>query len=91
MKLKPLGRKLAVSQTVALVSLVGLPIAFALGWSVVFCTCLVALVVSASRAISISIDANYTKYGLFGFRGPDQLVEYEPTDTDYETEKHWQK
>ncbi len=91
MKLKPLGRKLAAYQIIALISLAGLPVAFALGWPVVFCICLVAFIVSESLAVGICIDANYAKYGLFGFRrGPDQLVEYEPKDKEYEAERQWQ-
>lgn len=91
MKLKPLGKKLAVYQATAIASFIGLPIAFHFGWAAAFCICLVAFIFSGSQALSILIDANYSKYGLFGMRGPDTLIEYEPGDKDYETEKHWQK
>ena len=90
MKLKPLGKKLAVYQATAIASFIGLPIAFHFGWAAAFCICLVAFIFSGSQALSILIDANYSKYGLFGMRGPDTLIEYEPGDKDYETEKHWQ-
>lgn len=85
MKLKPLGKKLALCQTAAVISLAGLPITFHFGWAVMFCICALVLIVSGSQVISIRIDANFAKYGFFGhIRGTDILRYYEPGDKEYE-------
>lgn len=84
MKLKPLGKKLALYQTAAIISLVGLPITFHFGWAVMFCICALIFIVSGSQAISIRIDANFAKYGFFGHvRGTDILHDFEPDNEKY--------
>lgn len=90
MKLKPLGKKLRTHTIIVIASVIGMPVAFHFGWAIAFWIFVLAFIFSGSEAVSILIDANFSKYGLFGFRGSDALIEYEPGDKDYEKEKHWQ-
>ena len=91
MKLKPRGKKLALYQNTALLAVVGIPVTFHFGLALLFWACIIALIVSISRIVGISIDANVDKSGLWGHRqGADTLIEYEPGDIDYENEYRWQ-
>lgn len=91
MKPKPRGKRLALYQNLAVISLLGLLVSAHFDCSEIGGACILALVVSVSRIIGIALDANTDKYGLFGVRrGPDTLLEYEPGDADYESESRWQ-
>lgn len=75
MKLKPLGKKLDKCQTIAILSLVGLPISFHFEWYYVFTFCMIVFFIYGVKAMNISIDA---------IGNPGMLYEYEPGDKEYE-------
>ena len=91
MKLKPLGKKLAFYRLLVMVGVIGLTVTFRFEWVGAFWVCVFCVVWGLSRVWGIALDANITKYGLWGRRcGPDMLVEYEPGDVEFEREKVWQ-
>ena len=91
MKLKPLGKKLALYRALVVAGLVGLAVSFYLEWPGVFWVCVLCVIYCGARVCDIALYANTSKYGLWGYRcGPDLLVEYEPGDVEFEREKAWQ-
>lgn len=91
MKLKPLGKKLALYRALVVAGLVGLAVSFHFDWVGVFWVCVLCVIWCGARVCDIALDANFAKYGLWGYRcGPDLLVEYEPGDVEFEREKVWQ-
>lgn len=84
MKLKPRGKRLALYQNLAVISLLGLLLSAHFDFTEIGGLYILALVVSVSRIVGLAIDANVDQYGLWGsYRGPDTLIEYEPGDKNY--------
>ena len=91
MKLKRLGKKLVIYKVMTLTGLIGGLLSFHFEWIALFWLCFVFFLLGISQVIIISMDANMHKYDFRGHRhGPDLLVEYEPSDAEYESEKVWQ-
>lgn len=91
MKLKRLGKKLVIYKMMALVGLIGCLLSFHFEWIALFWLFFVCFLLGISQVINISMDANMNKYDFRGHRhGADLLVEYEPSDAEYESEKVWQ-
>ena len=91
MKLKRLGKKLFIYKAIAFVGLIGGLLSFHFEWIALFWLFFVCFLLGISQVIIITMDANMHKYDFRGHRhGPDLLVEYEPSDAEYESEKVWQ-
>ena len=91
MKLKRLGKKLFINKVMAFVGLIGCLLSFHFEWIALFWLFFICFLLGISQVIIISMDANMHKYDFRGHRhGPDLLVEYEPSDAEYESEKVWQ-
>ena len=75
----------------AFVSIIGIGLSFYFEWIPVFWLFFVCFLLGITQVIIISMDANMNKYDFRGHRhGADMLVEYEPSDAEYESEKVWQ-
>ena len=91
MRLKPLGKKLVIYKVLTLAGLIGGLLSFHFEWVAAFWLFFVCFILGIAQVIRISMDANMNKYDYRGYRhGADLLVEYEPSDAEYETEKGWQ-
>ena len=91
MKLKPLGKKLVIYKVLALTGFIGGLLSFHFEWVAGFWLFFICFILGIAQVISISMDANMHKYDYRGYRhGADLLVEYEPSDAEYEIEKGWQ-
>lgn len=88
MKLTPLGEKLAIYDSILLLSIAGIVISALFGWGIAVFVCIAVGLVSFVRFWDIGKEADLAKYGFFGLRrGPDILHKYEPGDEEYEDEK----
>lgn len=88
MKLTPLGEKLAIYDSILLLSIAGIVISALSGWGIAVFVCIAVGLVSFVRSWDIGKEADLAKYGFFGLRrGPDILHKYEPGDEEYEGEK----